>query len=218
MTDDGSHTLFIPSLGEHYHSTFGALAESEHVFLRAGIDYAASLFAEISLLEVGFGTGLNALLAFIRAAESVIPLHYTGIEPFPVNDALLGEVSPVMHLTAEKAEQWWHWIHSSAGWDERMDHSHNLSLRKWQLTLKEFSGDGAGFNLVFFDSFAPAVQPELWTPEAFAKLAGMMVDGGVLVTYSSKGEVRRNLASAGFRVEKLPGPNGKREMVRAIRK
>lgn len=216
-TADGSHTLFIPELNESYHSTFGALNESYHVFVEAGFEAVIQKFPEIHLLEVGFGTGLNALLTFLRAEEKEVTLHYTGIEPFPVNPELLDRINYPMVIGHPSASRWWSEIHNRSGWMQREVFQNGSSLQKWQGRAEDFQGERGVYQLVYLDAFAPAVQPELWTEDFFRKLAMMMASDGVLVTYSSKGEVRRNLRSAGFSVEKLAGPAGKREMVRATK-
>jgi tRNA U34 5-methylaminomethyl-2-thiouridine-forming methyltransferase MnmC len=217
ITSDGSHTLYVPGLNEHYHSVNGARAESEHVFIKAGLEYAAGQFDPVSLLEVGFGTGLNALLALSFAEDHQLCLTYTGLEPCPPEEELLHELNYPDFSDIRDASSWWQRIHFKALWNEKTTLGEWTSFCKYKVGLEDFSAPPESFNLVFFDAFAPLVQPELWTESAFVKIASMMQEGGILVTYSSKGEVRRNLQKAGFRVEKIPGASGKREMVRAFR-
>lgn len=216
-TADGSHTLFVPELNEHYHSVNGAVAESEHVFIMAGLAYAVPHFPRIRILEVGFGTGLNALLAFDFAEANQIPLTYTGIEPNPPAEEILNKLNYCDIATKSGISHWWHRIHYLASWDTETAFGESLNFTRYCKGLEAFSAPAGSFNLVFFDAFAPQVQPDLWTLERFASIAEMVEPGGILVTYSCKGDVRRNLKAAGFRVEKIPGPAGKREMVRAIR-
>lgn len=215
-TDDGSHTIGLDDLGEHYHSTFGALTESGHVFVGAGLDPAIKKFGEISLLEVGFGTGLNCLLTLIRAEQKKVKLSYTGIEPLPLSDQLLSGLNFPEVISDNSAHKWWNFINYGAQWNRLAVSGTGNTLLKWEGKFEEFDAGDSVYNLVYFDAFSPAVQPELWRTEVFRKLAAMMANGGILVTYSSKGEVRRSLAEAGFKVHKVPGPSGKREMVRAV--
>lgn len=217
ITGDGSHTLFVPALQEHYHSTFGAVAESRHVFAEAGFNEAAKRFGVINLLEVGFGTGLNALLTLILADERSIPVHYTGIEPFPLTMDQIAVMNYPAAIDHPAAAHWWKLIHASAHWNTEYAFLNGSSLLKWQGRLEDFTATDPHYHLVYFDAFGPSVQPELWDDSIFLKLAAMVVPDGILVTYSSKGAVRRALVAAGFRVEKIPGPAGKREMVRAIK-
>ncbi|HRZ42301.1 MAG TPA: tRNA (5-methylaminomethyl-2-thiouridine)(34)-methyltransferase MnmD [Bacteroidales bacterium] len=216
-TADGSHTLFVPELNEHYHSVNGAVAESEHVFIGAGLSFATRQFKEIRALEVGFGTGLNALLAFAFAEANHLQLSYTGLEPNPPAAEILDKLNYRDLSIFPAIPLWWQRIHCLAPWDTTTAMGDLWSLTKCTSDLEDFGAPEGSFNLVFFDAFAPQVQPALWTAAMFQKIAGMLETGGILVTYSSKGEVRRNLKTAGFVVEKIPGPAGKREMVRAIR-
>ncbi len=217
VTGDGSHTLLLPGLNEHYHSRHGAVAESRHVFVEAGFEAALLRFQEIRILEVGFGTGLNALLTFIRAEEKGIKVHYTGIEPYPPDPELIAELNYPVCIGHDHAPDWWQFIHATARWNNLSLSPAGISLLKWRGTMENFPGKGYAYNLIYFDAFAPAVQPALWEPYTFRKLAYMLEPEGILVTYSSKGEVRRAICDAGLRVEKLPGPAGKREMVRAFK-
>jgi tRNA U34 5-methylaminomethyl-2-thiouridine-forming methyltransferase MnmC len=217
VTGDGSHTIFVPALQEHYHSTYGALAESRHIFINAGFEVAALQFDQVNILEVGFGTGLNALLTFLRAEELMKEICYTGIESTPVDPALLSRINHVQALAKPGAAAWWNSIHHEAQWNLPFRFANGSTLLKWEGMLQDYEPKGPKFHLVYFDAFGPSVQPELWEDAIFLKLAAMVVEDGILVTYSAKGAVRRALVAAGFRVEKIPGPAGKREMVRAIR-
>lgn len=208
-TADGSNTLYVPELNEHYHSIHGAVAESEHVYIQAGLKYTEPFFEEINLLEIGLGTGLNLYLTLQNAQKKV---NYTAIEPYPltidlINNMAYGIVDAEMQTKIHTAESnQWHKL------------SENFSFHNVNKKLEEISLQPQFFNLVFFDAFAPAVQPELWTNFIFEKLYNAMQKDAVLVTYCCKGEVKRNLIKTGFFVEKLPGPPGKREMLRAIKK
>lgn len=217
-TDDGSHTLFVPELNEHYHSTYGAIAESMHVFIQAGFLYAAAGKEEVRLLEVGMGTGLNAMLTFVEAEKNQKKLFYTGIEPFPLPTAMLLNLNYALQNGDKRSALWWKRIHEEVKWNEIHSFSEQYVITKWEGVFEDFPLPlSQKFNLIYFDAFAPSVQPQLWEAMVFERLAEMIDKGGVLVSYSSKGAFRRNLANAGFYVEKIPGPIGKREMVRGIK-
>ena len=208
ISKDGSSTLFAPHFDEHYHSIHGAIQESLHVFIDAGL--RALVKKDIRILEMGLGTGLNAVLTALHKEEREI--HYTGIEAFPVADDLLQQLNYPVELGGE-AEAIFQKLHAMA-WKEVGELLPSFMLEKLHTTLEEFTSDTA-YDLVYFDAFAPSAQLELWSLEIFQKMFGLMNSGGVLVTYCAKGDVRRAMIAAGFRVEKIPGPPGKREMLRA---
>lgn len=215
-TDDGSHSIYNETLDEVYHSTNGALAESEHVFIKAGFDNAAKRNKEIHLLEVGFGSGLNALLTALNCYKGSDTVWYEALEPFPLEPKLIQKLN-YPALLPEPATAIWSKLHSTSRKNWMAIHE------KFQFLLindglEEFLPPQDHYNLVYFDAFAPTIQPALWAIDIFRKLYSSLKDGGILVTYSAKGEVRRNLIKAGFIVERLPGPAGKREMLRAIKK
>lgn len=215
LTGDGSHTLFVPELGEHYHSVFGAMQESQHVFFDAGFVYALAGKQEIHLLEMGFGTGLNALLTFVKKGDATV--HYTAVEAFPLapeTTCLLNYPSLFDHPDAGAI---FHRLHD-APWGVHTAISSTFNLLKIHATLEAFRPGAKKFDLIYFDAFAPEVQPELWTAEIFTKMHTALADGGILVTYSAKGVVKRALKEAGFLIEKLAGPPGKRHMLRAIKR
>jgi tRNA U34 5-methylaminomethyl-2-thiouridine-forming methyltransferase MnmC len=214
-TQDGADTLFNREIGETYHSTFGAVSESNHVFIRAGLDFIVEKERQIRILEVGLGTGLNLLLTFKRAQESGLSIEYTAIEPFPPDNELIDQLNYKEIICESAAQDLFSVIHSS-DWNELTRINNQFCFRKINTSLQDYLMNKPSFNLVYFDAFSPAAQPELWTESIFQNLAGMMLEGGVLVTYSAKGQVRRNMQSAGFKVERLPGPTGKREMLRGI--
>ena len=215
VTGDGSTTLFSRQTGDHYHSLKGAETESSYVFIKQGLDFVRKYFETVRILEVGMGTGLNLLLTAERKQhnrEEVI--EYTALEPFPIEQSL---VKKLKYSVLERNEilEIFNVIHESP-WDMNIDLSSNFALEKKKCFLMDYKPDKA-FNLVYYDAFGPSYQPEMWTAETMLKLHGMMEERGVLVTYCAQGEFRRNLKAAGFEVEKLPGPPGKREMVRAIK-
>lgn len=210
-TSDGSHSLYSKDKDETYHSKHGAIQESRHVFIDAGLNHVIeSGLTEIKILEVGFGTGLNALLTLLEAEKANLKIDYTTIEAFPLKT----EITSQLNYGAElKAALQFEQIHASP-WVEAVRISSNFTLTKVPGTLQKFRS-GFKFDLIYFDAFAPGVQPELWTEDIFRKVYDAMAVGAVLVTYCSKGDVRRAMVAAGFAVEKLPGPPGKREMLRA---
>lgn len=216
VTGDGSHTLFVPSLNEHYHSVFGAIQESKHIFIDAGLKALPSGMTTIEILEVGFGTGLNALLTCLEAWNSNPKVRYSSVEKWPVSIGMSSLLNFPDQIDTPGARDVFEHIHA-APWDDCVEISNHFSLRKIHADLIDYQPEPARFNLVYFDAFGPDVQPEMWTEDVFAKMFSAMKSGGILVTYSTKGTVKRNLKGAGFTIEKLPGPPGKREMLRARR-
>jgi len=208
-TADGSHTFFVPELDEHYHSTNGALAESKHVFIENGLNQTDK--KDISILEIGFGTGLNAVLSYLEAKSKNIRIHYTTIELYPIEEAQIKQLNfpdqiGINRLVFES-------LHNCE-WDEDIciDSFFTLHKIKGDLTKNRFDRQ---FDLIYFDAFAPDKQPEMWTPKIFSHLFEQTASTGILTTYCAKGSVRRMLQAAGYTTERLPGPPGKREMLRA---
>lgn len=216
LTGDGSHTLYVPGLEENYHSVFGAIAESMHIFIEAGLKYVSRPSCKINILEVGFGTGLNALLTLLEAEKSKNIIDYTTIEPYPLKESVFSSLNYPEMLNSDNCQTLFHKLHTSS-WNTKAILEKTFSITKEQITLQDFSPRPKTFDLVYFDAFGPDVQPEMWTQEMFEKIASGVKQGGVLVTYSTKGIVKRNLKQAGFSIEKLPGPKGKREILRATR-
>ncbi len=214
LTGDGSHTLFVPGLDEHYHSVFGAMQESQHVFFDAGFSFAAEGKPEIHLLEIGFGTGLNALLTLLRKGEPTV--HYVAIEAFPLAPEITGKLNYPSLFDHPEAEAIFRKLHD-APWGAVTPISSTFNVLKIHTQLQAFQPGSEQFDLIYFDAFAPEVQPELWTAAIFRKLYASLTNGGILVTYSVKGIVKRALQEAGFRTEKLAGPPGKRHIMRAIK-
>ncbi len=214
ITDDGSHTLFNTELKEHYHSTFGAIQESMHIFIEAGLKFQISNVEKIKLLEVGFGTGLNALLSLNESLQSAVNIEYSGVEPFPVKDDLVKSLNYGEIIKSDFLAVSFEQMHDFE-WNKEVALSSGFKLKKINTKIELVDLPKDYFNLVYFDAFAPDVQSELWTKDVFKKLYESMIVGGVLVTYSVKGTVKRALKSAGFIIEKLPGPIGKREFLRA---
>jgi tRNA U34 5-methylaminomethyl-2-thiouridine-forming methyltransferase MnmC len=215
-TEDGSHTLFVPGLNEHYHSVHGAVTESQHVFIASGLNALNSVISPVRILEIGFGTGLNALLTQIVSETRAKATEYTALEPFPLPEDLWKELNYARHFCAVDYSRVFGHIHL-ADWEKRETISPHFSLRKIKRRLEEFDPGKENCNLIYFDAFGPDVQPELWSEANFRKLFESLVPGGILVTYSVKGSVRRALKAAGFAVEKIAGPPGKREITRALK-
>jgi tRNA U34 5-methylaminomethyl-2-thiouridine-forming methyltransferase MnmC len=212
-TADGSPTLYVPALNEHYHSHHGAAQESRHVFIGAGL---APLLADgeyLKVLEVGLGTGLNALLTLEAVQRTGTCVSYDGYETYPLSSetvAVLKSQWADSYLLTAAFKQ----LHA-APWGEDTELTEYFSLTKWLEPVQTAALPASYYNLIYFDAFAPEKQPELWTEEVFAKLYAAAAPGAVLVSYCAQGQFRRNLRAAGWLTEKLPGPPGKREMTRA---
>ena len=216
-TTDGSSTIYIEELNEHYHSKHGAIREAMHVFIKSGLLFHHENFKNknVDILEIGFGTGLNAFLTLIESEKFNIEIDYTGVEAFPVDEKELSVLN-YSEILNEKYSSHFSLIHQSK-WNKRKQISKSFNLLKRQQKFEDID-DTHQFDLIYFDAFGPRVQPNLWCEEMFIKMYKALKDGGILVTYSAKGSVRRAMQSVGFYVEKLPGPPGKREMLRAIKK
>jgi tRNA U34 5-methylaminomethyl-2-thiouridine-forming methyltransferase MnmC len=214
ITTDGSHTLNVPGTAEHYHSVHGAIAESQHVYINAGLKFALKDNMQLNILEIGFGTGLNTLLTFIELAKLNISCEYTAIEAFPLGEDIFSQlnypellnVQPSIFLN----------MHYSK-WNEKTEINPTFILHKINDDACKINFPVNTFHLVYFDAFAPAVQPEMWTKEIFSSIYTAMKDNAVLTTYCTKGDVKRTLKETGFTITKLPGPIGKREILRAIK-
>ena len=202
LTADGSKTIFCRRFGEHYHSKFGAVSESNHVFIEAG--YLASKADSLAVLEIGFGTGLNAWLSLQQARRLCRDTFYEAVELYPVDDNAVCELSD---------DDTFRKLHAAA-WEQPVEIVQGFVLhkRKSDMLQTVFTRK---FDLVYYDAFSPAVQPEMWTRSIFERLHAGMRSGAILTTYCAKGEVRRTMQSVGFYVERLPGHAGKREMLRA---
>lgn len=209
-TADGSHTIRIEEWDEQYHSKHGAIAESNHVFIENGL--LQLQHSHIKLLEMGFGTGLNALITLQVAKERDLHIQYTAIETFPIRQEEWSVLNYADALDAPELEKDFHKMHLAA-WEEEIPITDFFSLTKMNIDMTSFKAKDE-FQLIYFDAFGYRVQPELWTLEIFTNMYRALTAGGILVTYAAKGEVRRTMQRAGFKVERLPGPPGKREMLR----
>ena len=214
ITADGSSTIHLPEWDEQYHSKHGAIQEAMHVFIKSGL----SLFSnrKISILEIGFGTGLNSFITFLEAPKYNIEVDYYGVEAYPVSYEEIEKLNYVAQLKANDYNSIYSDMHYQK-WELKNEISSKFSLTKRKQFFNEIE-DVNSFDLIYFDAFGARVQPELWTEDIFEKMFEALKSGGVLVTYCAKGSVRRAMQKVGFLVEKLPGPPGKREMLRATKK
>ncbi|MBN1197996.1 MAG: tRNA (5-methylaminomethyl-2-thiouridine)(34)-methyltransferase MnmD [Bacteroidales bacterium] len=216
-TLDGSDTLFVPELNEHYHSTFGAVQESMHVFIKTGLMAVDPGVDPVHVFEVGFGTGLNALLTDLAAKTHRRKISYSSIELHPLESTILKKLNYVSFLPEADTGAEFDRIHD-APWEVPFQANPYFRITKLKRDLRSYEPSDQLYDIVYFDAFAPDVQPELWTVPVFEKLFRMLRQKGLLVTYSCKGQVKRDLREAGFFIEKIPGPPGKREILRAHKK
>ena len=216
-TADGSATIYLPEWNEHYHSKHGAVQEALHVFIRTGLEHYLEKYSpeKLSILEIGFGTGLNTLLSFFEAEKRNKKISYTGIEAYPVSAEELEALDYSALIPEKDASAVFKKLHEIP-WEKRSEISPFFDLQKEKKFFSEITATSE-YDLIYFDAFGPRVQPELWSEEVFENMYEALRPGGVLVTYSAKGSVRRAMQAAGFEVERLPGPPGKREMLRATK-
>ncbi|UFH34260.1 tRNA (5-methylaminomethyl-2-thiouridine)(34)-methyltransferase MnmD [Flavobacterium acetivorans] len=213
QTHDGSTTIHIKEWDECYHSKHGAIQEAQHVFIKNGL----SLFQnkEVSILEIGFGTGLNAFITFLEARKMNQSIHYIGVEAYPISTEELVSMNYVEELDANGEKEIFEKMHQS-NWDEKVELSDHFSLEKRKQFFQEIEDTGQ-YDLIYFDAFGYRVQPELWSTAIFSKMFASLKDKGILVTYAARGVIKRSMIEAGFTVEKMAGPPGKREMFRATK-
>ena len=214
-TLDGSHTLYLEELDEHYHSTFGAIQESEHVFIQAGLSICQG--REVSILEIGFGTGLNCYLTLLKAQDSGQHIRYFAVEKFPLTEEVYNSLNYGTYQN-ESASEIFAALHKAA-WDQESEIGDHFYLHKISGDLLQMNYDLLpNFDLIYFDAFSHEKQPELWEQVVFERLFAKMKNNSILVTYCAKGSVRRALQAVGYKVERISGPPGKREMIRAIKR
>jgi tRNA U34 5-methylaminomethyl-2-thiouridine-forming methyltransferase MnmC len=217
-TGDGSKTIQLTEWDEQYHSKHGAIQEAYHVFIKHGLHYYSANHKKletISILEIGFGTGLNAFITLLEAEKLNTSINYVGVEAYPVGLNEVQELNYPQQLLAEARSKTFNKIHE-VSWEDKHTITTNFSLTKQQKLFKDISEINV-FDLIYFDAFGARVQPELWTESIFNIMFNALKLYGVLVTYSAKGSVRRAMQAVGFNVERLPGPPGKREMLRATK-
>ena len=212
-TADGSNTLLMPELGETYHSKHGALKEAVHVFIDAG--FHAVEAQPLRILEIGWGTGFNALLTWSEAHKTHRKIHYTGIEAYPVPWDIAQTMDYPQWVETPGAADFFEQMHRVT-WGESHELDPWFTLEKKEMLFEDIRFTSQ-FDLVYFDAFGARVQPWLWEQPIFAQMFSALAAGGVLVTYAAKGSVRRAMIEVGFLVERLPGPPGKREMLRAVK-
>ena len=214
VTKDGSTTIYFPEINETYHSKFGAILESTHVF----IDMGLKLFSDkkqISILEVGFGTGLNAILTIIEAQKTNQIVDYIGVEAHPVAADELLQMNFIEQLNNEVSDEIFNKMHSCS-WHKKTSLTETFFLTKRQQFFQEIN-DLDAFDLIYFDAFGFRIEPELWSKEIFQKMYNALKINGVLVTYACRSSIKIDMIAIGFKVEKLPGAPGKREMLRATK-
>ena len=213
MTEDGSHTMFINGMDEPYHSTHGALQESMHVFIKEGLQRAEH--TSLRILELGFGTGLNALLTLKESISEDLNIYYHAVEKYPLAESeyTLLNYEKVIDSCPEGALLRMH----NSPWGKPVKMTGHFTLYKENADLRSMNLP-LHFNLIYFDAFSPEKQPELWSKDIFDTISKVSDPGAILVTYSSKGAVRRTLNECGFNVHKVPGPPGKREMISAVKR
>ena len=211
QTLDGSTTIHLKEWDECYHSKHGAIQEAQHVFIQNGL----SLFPNqsVSILEIGFGTGLNAFITFLESQKLNQSINYVGVEAYPVNASEVLAMNYVDELNATSQKAVFELMHESK-WNEKVVLNADFELTKRKQFFDEID-DIEQFDLIYFDAFGYRVQPELWSTAIFQKMHTALRPGGKLVTYAARGVVKRSMIAVGFTVEKLPGPPGKREMFRA---
>lgn len=212
-TEDGSHSFYVPLLNEHYHSTHGAIQESRHVYIDTGLN--ACELKKINILEIGFGTGLNAFLTLLESEKSDKLIQYTSLELYPLDIESAKPLNYAEQLTDKKRATLFLDLHK-ATWSEVVEITPTFSLHKIKADISNPNNieTCVHHDVIYFDAFAPEKQPEMWTQQIFDKLFSLSNENAIITTYCAKGSVRRMLQKAGYTMERLPGPPGKREILR----
>lgn len=216
-TGDGSHSLRNDALNENYHSWNGAIEESKYVFLKMGVQKALEVFNQLHILEVGYGTGLNASIALNFCKENSISATYLGTETFPIPTSIMKELNYPRYFNSGENEIFQKLI--EAEWNTPIEFGNSIKAVKQLESFQNLKNESllAPINVIFYDAFAPEKQPEMWEQSVWDKCFELLEPNGIFVTYCAKGQFKRDLKASGFIVESLPGPPGKREMVRAIK-
>lgn len=214
VTNDGSVTIHLDEWNESYHSKHGAIQEAYHVFIKNGLDNFKDE-SKVSILEIGFGTGLNSFITFLEHKKRNLNIEYVGVEAYPISTEEVDQLNYVDELKASEYKSVFSLMHESKWEDEiKMDSTFTLTKRK---QLFQDIIDKEKYNLIYFDAFGFRVQPELWDESIFKKMYDALLSNGILVTYACRSSIKKAMLSVGFQVEKLPGAPGKREMLRAIK-
>ncbi|MBD3723588.1 MAG: tRNA (5-methylaminomethyl-2-thiouridine)(34)-methyltransferase MnmD [Flavobacteriaceae bacterium] len=211
-TNDGSVTIHIEDLDESYHSKHGAIQEAYHVFIKSGLDLFSN---EVAILEIGFGTGLNAFITYLEHLKRGLKINYVGVEAYPILKEEIAQLNYVEQLQALEYEEVFKTMHQMT-WNQNILLDETFEFTKRQQFFQDIDDKGI-FNLIYFDAFGFTVQPELWNEEIFQKMYNALQPKGVLVTYACRTSIKNAMLKAGFKIEKLPGAPGKREMLRATK-
>jgi tRNA U34 5-methylaminomethyl-2-thiouridine-forming methyltransferase MnmC len=214
ITKDGSSSIYIPELDETYHSKFGAIQEAKHVFIKNGLDLFES-DSEISILEIGFGTGLNALITMLEAERRNLNINYVGVEAYPIALDEIAQLNYVEQLEASDKKADFEKMHAT-NWEEEIAINSNFKLTKRKQFFAEIT-DVNTYDLIYFDAFGFTVQPELWNEAIFEIMYKSLKNRGILTTYACRTSIKNAMQHAGFQTLKLPGAPGKREMLRALK-
>ena len=212
ITDDGSHSMFSEKHGVSYHSKYGAIQETEHVFINSALRFKLPS-SSLSILDIGFGSGLNAYMSYLEAEKLNLPIQYVAIEAFPISLEQAKQLNFSEELELDPAD--FLKLHQ-VEWDIQNRISDKFVFEKKLMRFEEIEFHNQ-FDIIFFDAFAPTAQPELWEENILQKMFNALLPKGVLTTYCAKGVVKRTFKKVGFEVQSIPGPPGKREMIRAIK-
>jgi tRNA U34 5-methylaminomethyl-2-thiouridine-forming methyltransferase MnmC len=213
ITDDGSTTIRIPDWDENYHSTHGAIQEAKHVFIKNGLDLYQNQDS-ISILEIGFGTGLNAFITFLETLNKE-KVNYVGVEAYPISTEEIAQMNYVTELQATQYQDVFDNMHS-CDWESQQNITENFILTKRKQFFQDID-DKEQYDLIYFDAFGFPLQPELWSEAIFKKMYDALLPKGTLVTYACRSSIKNAMLTVGFSIEKLPGAPGKREMLRATK-
>ncbi|MFP5471817.1 MAG: tRNA (5-methylaminomethyl-2-thiouridine)(34)-methyltransferase MnmD [Bacteroidia bacterium] len=214
-TSDGSHSLFVEHLDEHYHSVHGAVNEALHVFIKNGLEHISQSETKIRIFEMGFGTGLNALVTKQFAQKNNLKIDYSAIDAFPLSWDECQALNYLEQLNVPELAPFFQSIHQ-VEWNKKIAIDERFSLHKIYAKIEEVILNET-YDLIYFDAFGPRAQSDMWTKEIFQKLYNATTNNGTFVTYCAKGQVRRDLESVGYKMERLQGPPGKREMLRGTK-
>ena len=213
ITSDGSSSIYVPELNETYHSKNGAIQEAYHVFINAGFSQINK--NSINILEIGFGTGLNAFITYLEAKKTNTQINYIGVEAYPVSHEEIKVLNYVKELNVNSEHSVFDMMHH-LDWGVENEISPQFKITKRKQLFQDIN-DFECYDLIYFDAFGFSVQPELWSEEIFQAMYNSLLINGVLVTYACRGSIKRAMLKVGFKVEKLPGAPGKREMLRALK-